>query len=273
MNAFHNRVVWITGASSGIGEALALAFFEAGAKIVLSARSADKIAQIAASLGDATRTLALPLDVEDCETMPAAHAQVIERFGAVDMLVNNAGISQRGSAVETDLSVDRRIMAVNYFGPVALSKIVLPQMLARGSGHIVVISSVVGKFATPGRTSYSASKHALHGYFNALRGETQPQGVYVTLICPGYVRTNISVNALKGDGSRYNLMDSGQAGGIPAEVCAQKILAAVACRKEEKIIARREWVAILVSHYFPRLFSYLIRRLRPYKPMSVERPK
>jgi len=172
---FTDQVVWITGASSGIGEALALQLAAEGAKIVLSARREDELNRVRSLLVDqglpAENFLVLPLDVTDHDSMPAALNSVTGAFGRVDMLINNAGISQRSVCIETDMSVYRRLMEVDVLGQIALTKAVLPLMLEQGSGHIVVTSSVAGKLGAPYRTGYCAAKHAVMGFFDALRTE------------------------------------------------------------------------------------------------------
>ena len=198
---FDGKMVWLTGASSGIGEAVAYALAARGARLILSARRVEKLQAVQAACARPDRHRILPLDLADPASLAAAVPQALAHGGAIDVLINNGGISQRAQAVETDLAVDRRIMEVNYFGTIALAKAVLPSMLERGAGHIAVVSSLMGKFSTPRRSAYAASKHALHGFFDALRAEVHHAGVRVTLICPGYVRTDISRHALTADGT------------------------------------------------------------------------
>ena len=257
---FENKVVWITGASSGIGAALAQVLARRGARLVLSARREERLEAVRAACAHAGRHTVLPLDLTDTERLPAVARRVLDRFGRVDVLVNNAGITQRAQVVETDLAVDRRIMEVNFFGTVALTKAVLPSMLERGSGHLVVVSSLVGKFGTPKRSAYAASKHALHGFFDALRAEVHDAGLRVTLICPGYVRTEISLHALTADGTPHGEMDPNQQRGLDPKVCAEKIARAVEAEKDEVYIAGKEKVAVYLKRFAPGLFKRLIRR-------------
>jgi len=255
-----NKVVWITGASSGIGEALAVAFSREGAKLVLSARREDELRRVQKMC--ACESLLMPLDITDLESLPDKTEQVLKRYGQVDILVNNAGIGQRSLAAETALEVDQRIMQVNYFGAIALTKSVLPGMMERCSGQVVVISSVLGKLSTQYRSAYAASKHALHGYFDSLRCEMHPYHVRVTLICPGWIKTNISVYALKADGSEHGKMDKGQQKGMPAGVFARKALSAIAKNKEEVCIAGIEGLGVYLKRFFPGLFSFYIKRAK-----------
>ena len=186
-------VIWITGASSGIGEAIAVALsnsklpeFKQGIRLVLSARRADELERVASQTGlPADDVLVLPMDVTDLDGMAAHVDTVRQRFGRVDYVFQNAGISQRGLVIDTTLADYERLMQVNFFGVVALTKAVLPLMLAQGSGHFVVTSSVAGKIGTKLRAGYCASKHALHGFFDALRAETTDAGLRVTIVCPG----------------------------------------------------------------------------------------
>ena len=259
LSYFQNKVIWITGASSGIGEALAYACSQRGAKLVLSARRQAELARVRSQCTRPDDHLVLPLDLADFDAA-AATQQVLDAFGQIDILVNNGGISQRGAAVETGLDVDRRIMEINYFGAVALTKAVLPAMIARQSGHIVTISSLSGKISTPRRSAYAASKHALHGFFDALRSEVYKDGVHVLLVCPGYVKTNLSLHALTGDGQTHGKLDPTQEKGITPEALAVKILAAVEQGKDEVLIGGKEVLAVYLKRLWPGLYSRFIRR-------------
>ena len=259
--SFQDRVVWITGASSGIGEALAAAFRQAGAKLILSARRDEELRRVQAQCGGLPNTQVLPLDVthgaELLEKAQAARAF----FGAIDYLVLNAGISQRALARNTDESVYRRIMETNFFGPEILARAVLPSMLEKKRGHFVVISSIAGKFGVPLRSGYSASKFALHGFFEALRAEESRNGIRVTIVCPGFIRTNVSVSALKADGSTHAVMDPEVANGMPAEECARQILAGVARGKNEICIgAPREKGLVYLKRLLPGVLERMVSR-------------
>lgn len=259
--AYKDKVVWITGASSGIGEALVSEFAKAGACIVLSARRTEELERVkkAAGLTDA-RALILPLDLGNLSNADALTQKVLDRFGRIDVLINNGGISQRANAQDTPLDIDRRIMEVNFFSAVILTKSVLPHMLRQKSGHIVAMSSVAGKFGFYLRTAYSASKHALHGFYESLRLEVEDQGVRVLIACPGKIQTNISLHALTENGQPHNQMDKSQAEGMPAEECARRIVEAMDADKEEVLIGGREIKAVWLKRYFPRVFSKIIRK-------------
>lgn len=259
--AFANQVVWITGASSGIGEALAYAFSQAGATLVLSARRKSALEEVRARCANADRHLIVPLDLADFDAV-AVTQTVIAQMGQVDILVNSGGVSQRGSVAETTLAVDRQIMEINFFGTIALSKALLPAMLARKQGQLVVISSVQGKVSKARRSAYSASKHALHGYFDALRAEVAATGITVTLVCPGYVQTNLSYRALGSSGESHDQLDPGQARGISAAACAAAILRAVKQKKAEVYIGGWETWAVTLNRLFPNLVRWGQQRIK-----------
>lgn len=216
--SFEGRAVWITGASSGIGEALARELVRRGARLILSGRREGALAVLADELGGDCKVL--PFEATDYDALPGV-VQAAEAWrGGIDLLINNAGVSQRSLAVDTDFDVYRRLMEIDYFAPLRLTQLVLPGMMARGRGHLAVVSSVAGKIGTPLRTGYSGAKHACIGYFDALRAELETScGIRVTTILPGYVNTAVSANALTGDGSTLGRTDDNIAGGLdPADV-------------------------------------------------------
>ncbi len=256
---FSGRVVWITGASSGIGEALAQAFAQAGARLILSGRRAAELERVAAACGGPT-PFVLPLDLTRPQEFAPAVVQVQRHFGRLDVLVNNAGVGQRALAQETLPAVERAIMEVNYFGPIGLTKAALPLLLAQGAGSVVVISSVMGYLGTPMRSAYAASKHALHGWFDCLREEARPAGLHVGLVCPGYVRTQISTHALTATGAPQARPDSDPSRGIAPEACATAILRAVAGRRDEVLVGGPEIWAVRLKRFSPRLWTWLLRR-------------
>ena len=258
---FTNKVVWITGASSGIGKALSLAFAKQGAQLILSARNPKYLEEVKALCKtDCVKTL--PLDLENYTCLKDKADQALSLFGKIDILINNAGLSQRSLAMDTDMDVDKRLMAINYMGTVALSKALLPHFVSQGSGHLVTITSVVGKIGTPLRSSYAASKHALHGFFDSLRAEVHDKGINITLICPGYVNTNISMNALVGDGSPQNTMDKATANGLSPERFASRALKIIAQKKQEAVIGGfLEKLAVIAKRFFPKLLARMIRKI------------
>ncbi len=260
---FTGKVVWITGASSGIGEALVKAFAKEGARVILTARREAELKRVQheAELND-SNSLILPVDLYHSEEIQPAIFKINDKFGAIDILVCNAGISQRALAKDTLPEVDRKIMELNYFSVITLTKAVLKGMLERQYGQIVVISSVMGKISIPLRSAYCASKHALHGFFEALRAEVFRDNIKVTLVCPGYIKTNVSVNALTGKGDKHGKMEDGQARGMAPEICARQIIRAVKLRREEVYIGGPEVAALQVNRFFPRVFSAVMKKMK-----------
>jgi dehydrogenase/reductase SDR family member 7B len=229
------KTAWITGASSGIGEALAKAWLADGGQCILSGRNVEALQAVAAGAED--RCLILPFDTTDQAAIPALVSKAIAFSGNVDVLVNNAGISQRSLAVDTDLSVYQRIIDVDLLAPIALTQALLPHLVERGSGQLVMISSVAGKAGVPMRTAYCAAKHGLIGYADALRAEVAGQGVKVLVVAPGSVRTNVSRNALNADGTVRGVSDKAIDNGIDPDAVARQIWDAVAAGTREMVIA------------------------------------
>jgi dehydrogenase/reductase SDR family member 7B len=260
MDKFSDRVVWITGASSGIGKALAVELARRGARIVLSSRKLDELNAVKKDLPRAESHFVLPLDLGSGSSFNAETEQVVMQFKRIDYLFNCGGISQRSAAAETQLEVDRKIMEVNYFGTIALTKAVLPIMQKQRSGHIIAISSIAGKFGFFLRSAYSASKHALHGFFESLYLEEEKKNIKVTIACPGKINTNISLNALTGDGKAHDVMDHNQETGMSAEECARQILKAVEKGNIEVLIGNKEIKAVTLKRFFPSLFWKVIRK-------------
>ena len=252
---FTGKTVWITGASSGIGEALAVAFSREGARVVLSARNAAELERVRRDCTQPERHVVLPLDLTDMNAI----ADAAKQAGEIDILVHSGGVSQRSFAAETDLATDRAIMELNYFGTIALTKAVLPSMLARGTGQIVPISSVIGYVGIPTRSAYAASKHALHGFFEALRAETANRGLTITMVVPGYVRTKVSENALRGDGTKHGQLDETHAKAMRPERAAAKILDAIAAKKAEVRVGGKEIWAVLLRRFVPSLLRRALR--------------
>jgi len=259
---FTNKVVWITGASSGIGEALAIKLSNLGAKLILSARNVPALEAVKQACKNSESVKIVPLDLEEYSVLNGKVTEAINWFGRIDVLVNNGGISQRSLAKDTAIAVDKRIMDINYLGTVALTKAVLPHFIENQSGQFVVTTSIVGKVATPLRSSYAASKHALHGFFDSLRAENHKNNITVTLVCPGFVNTHISMNALTGDGTPQNVMDTATQNGIEPEKFAKIMAKAIYKKKQEVYIAgAKEKLGIYTKRFFPKLLSVMIRKL------------
>jgi len=260
MSYFDSKVVWITGASSGIGEALAYNFAKHKVKLVLSARRLDELERVKAACHlPGSDVLVLPMDVSDHAGFDIAAKKVVEHFGQIDILVNNAGLSHWSKIKDTGMDVIKTILNVNFYGAAGLTKAVLPYMLEKKKGNIVVISSILGHIVTPKQGAYNASKHALMGFFDTLRAETSGDGIKVLLVCPGFVRTNVAKNSLDRDGKPINKDNSLIAGGLDPLYVGAQVLKAIKGGKEEIIIAgAKEKTAILIKRFFPRLFSKFI---------------
>ena len=259
---FRDKVVWITGASSGIGEALAYQFANQGAKLIISARREDELQRVKQNIS--SQCFIIAIDITDSTSLQAAVDAAINHYNKIDILVNNAGISQRSLVVDTQEVVDRKIMEINYFGTINITKKILPYMIANGGGQIAVISSLVGKMGFPLRSTYAASKHALHGFFETLQLELKPdRNIFITILCPGRIKTNLSYNALNYNGSLYGKMDEGQEKGMNADICAQKILKAIYQKKREVYIGDTDVLLVYIKRYFPLLFYWIASRVKP----------
>ncbi len=268
MSYFSNKVIWITGASSGIGEALTIELAgQQGVKLILSSRRKEELERVKGNCPQAAQAniRILPLDLAQPDTLRLSAEAALQYFDHIDILINNGGISQRSLAKETQLSVDRQVMEVDYFGTVSLTKYLLPHFLKRKAGHFVTVSSVMGIIGTPYRSGYAAAKHALHGFFDSLRAELwkESRSIYVTLICPGWVHTQVTLNALTGDGAKLNRMDKTTERGLSPKVCAKKILKAIGKKKEEVYIGgTKEVFAVYLKRFFPLLFSKTVRKVK-----------
>ncbi len=256
------KVVWITGASSGIGESLVKGFANFGAKIILSARREPELKRVQKEAGlDDSNSLIVPIDLYRRDELDPALEKIKQKFTSIDILICNAGISQRSQVKDTLPEVDRKIMELNYFSVVEMVKKIVPDMIKRQQGHIVVISSVLGKISVPLRSSYCASKHALQGFFEAFRAEVFRDNIKVTIVCPGYIKTSVSVNALTGIGTAHGKMEDGQAKGMPPERCAKRIINAIKWQREEIYVGGPEVAALQVKRFFPRVFSAIMKRM------------
>lgn len=258
------KVIWLTGASSGIGEALAYELAKKKVKLILSARRKEELERVKGNCHPLVQPdiKLLPFDLSEAANLQLITEAAIHLFGHIDILINNGGISQRSLAKDTLVNVDRKIMEVDYFGTVSLTKYLLPHFLKRKGGHFVVVTSVMGIVGTPYRSGYAAAKHALHGFFDSLRAELwkESKHLYVTLVCPGWIHTNITLNAMTGDGSKLNQMDTTTEQGLNARVFARKMIRAIEKRKNEVYIGGwKEVSAIYLQRFFPGLFARVVR--------------
>lgn len=256
------NVIWITGASSGIGEALTYEASRRGANIIISARREEVLDKVKSRCAHPEKVKVLALDLEKTNELKDKVSEAEAIFGKIDLLVNNGGLSQRSLTKNTGVDVDQRLMKINYIGTVGLTKAVLPNMLKRNTGHIITVSSMVGKFGTPMRSSYAATKHALHGFMDSLRAEESRNGLTVSMVCPGFVATNVSLNALTGDGSAQGSMDAQTATGIKPDIFAQKMADAIEADKAEVYIAGfKEKLGLYLTRFFPGLFRKLVQKM------------
>ena len=259
------QTVWITGASSGIGEACACAYAREGCRLILTSSSREKLDRVAdlCRQQGAKDVRVLPYDLTEPEGIHLLAREAWDAFGGIDILYCNAGLSQRTTVEDTPMPMVRKLMEVNFFAPVAIAEAVLPLMVGAGGGRIAVTTSIAGRFGFPLRCAYSSSKHALYGFFETLRAEYHDKGVSVTIVCPGRVRTNISVNALDKGGQRHGVMDPGQSGGLSADKAAKKIVRAIRRRKNEVLVGRSELLMVYIKRFFPNLCIRLARNIKP----------
>lgn len=262
---FNQKVIWITGASSGIGEALATEAAAAGAQLVISARNEEKLHQLATTLNKQTTVISIPMDVTKSETFENCIQKVLNKFGRIDILINNAGIGQKSFALATKAEVEKIILDTNFHGVVSLSKLVAAHMQKQGGGQIVVTTSILGKFGLPMYAAYCASKHALYGYFDAWRGELKPHNVHINIVCPGFIKTNVSYNSLLADGSLMQKNSPAQEKGMDARVAARKILKAVLANRRHSFIGGIEMLSIPVRNMFPGIFYFLLNKMQRQK--------
>ena len=264
-NDYTNKVVWITGTSSGMGKEVAFRFAEVGARLILTALEPDLLEQVreeCLKLG-AKDVTCLPFDLSQTDALPQLAQDAWNAYGRFDLFYNNAGISQRGTTVETDMAVIRKVMDIDFYAPVILTKAVLPKMIEQGGGQLAVTTSIAGLFGFPLRCAYSSAKHALYGFFETIAAENYKDGIRVTILTPGRVQTNISVNSLEKDGSRHGKMDAGQAGGITAEKASRIIFKTIAKEKREKLVGSSELIMAYIKRFFPGLCAKLARKIKP----------
>lgn len=260
--SYREKTVWITGASEGIGLALAEAFAKEGAQLILSARRKDKLEEVAKSclVKGAMDVKVLPFDLADENGIDEACKIAQATFQGIDLLLLNAGISQRSFASETSIDTFNRLMKINYLSNVRITVNILETLLKR-KAQIAVVFSLVGKFGSPYRSGYAASKHALHGFYDSLRAEHHGT-LDICIICPGFIKTNLSLHALKGDGQALHEMDEAQAKGMPSEVFAAKALVGLKRGRAEMYIGGKERFAVYLKQYFPAVFRKIISRAK-----------
>ncbi len=258
----NQQIIWITGASSGIGEALAIAYSKTGAKLILSARNITKLEDVKKKCFNPEDISILSIDLNETKSLENVVETAWDIYGDIDLLINSGGVSQRGLGMQTSLATEQQIMNVNFWGTTVLSKALIKKMLPKKGGQIVCISSLVGKFGTKYRSAYAASKHALHGYFDSLRSELFDQGIFFTIICPGFIKTDVSINALTENGTRQGSMDDAQDKGMLPEKFAEKAIKAIDRKAEEVYIGGKEILGVYLKRLAPRLFSKYLRKAK-----------
>jgi len=259
---YSGKTVWITGASSGIGAELARQFAREGARVIISSYEAEELEGVRKSLEPVSKNVhTVVFNLDRPEEVEETAKKVLKEYGTIDVLMNNGGISTRAEALETKVELDRRVMEIDYFSGVILTKALLPSMIHQGYGHIGVTSSISGKFGWPQRSAYAAAKHALFGFYKSLWAETNKKGIRVTLFSPGRVRTNISYHALQKDGKEYGKMDPGQEKGIPPALCARKMIRAMKRNRKDVLIGRAELIMVWIHKYCKPLYYWMVNRL------------
>ena len=258
MESLNGKVVWITGASSGIGEGLVYALTQKNCKLILSGRNVAELNRVKSNCNGIAEIL--PFDLADFNNAKEYVAQAIAFFEKVDLLVLNGGISQRSLILATDLNVDKKLIEIDYLGNVALAKAILPHFIQHKYGHFAVVTSLMGKFVSPYRSGYCGAKHALHGFFDVMRMEHQKDGIKVTIICPGFIQTNVAKNALTADGSKQVIDDEATKNGMPVIVFAKKFIKAIEAEKFEAYIGGKETLGVLLKRFFPKLLHYSVLR-------------
>lgn len=261
---FKDKVVWITGASSGIGEALAYEFTREGAKTILSSNEQEELERVRSKCMQLEgESSVLYLDLFDSQGLEKSVKTAIDRYGRIDILINNAGISHRSVVNETDVAFDRKIMEIDFFSYIILSKNILPHMLEMRGGQIAVTSSISGLFGFPLRSAYSAAKHAVKGYFETMGIELRDKNIFVTVAYPGRISTNISYRAWTKDGKAQGTMDKSLAAGMPVEKCARMYLNAIYRKKREVLIGGKELVMVCIYRYCRWLFWKMVYKVSP----------
>ena len=258
--------VWITGASSGIGEALAKQFAAKGDSLILSARREAELERVKADLvsegANADDVFVLPFDVLDYDAYDAVLEKAMAFKNGPTFLINNAGVSQRSLAIDTDMDTYRKLIELDVIAQIALTKALLPTFVERKAGHIMIIASVAGKVGVPYRTGYCAAKHAVMGFYDALRAEVEHMGIKVTTVTPGFIQTNIAINALKGDGTAFAKQDANIATGMDVTKCATMIMKGLAKGKREIPVAKwGEYRALILKRLAPNTLFNIVSKM------------
>jgi dehydrogenase/reductase SDR family member 7B len=260
---FIGKVAWITGASSGIGEALVYEFNRMGSVVIASSNDLPGLERVKTACANKSSIVyCLPFDLSDTSGIEKKVEEQLTITGRIDFLINIGGISQRARIDETPLWLDRKIFEINYFGTIAFTKAVLPYMIKQRSGHILATSSISGRFGFPLRSAYSASKQALHGFYETLYLENKKFNIRSSVIIPGRVRTSISLHALNPEGKEHGKLDEGQAGGISPEKAAKQIVRGIVRNKREILVGKGELILLHIRRYCPWLFFRIADKIK-----------
>jgi dehydrogenase/reductase SDR family member 7B len=256
---FKGSVCWITGASSGIGEALAKTLSSQGALLILSARNEIQLEKVKSQCTNPANITILPCDMEDHASLLQISQSAWILHNRIDFVFLNAGIAVRDTVINTETAILLKVMNTNFIGAATIARSLLPMMIESGGGTFAVTSSLSGKYGIPKLSAYAASKHALHGFFSALRTEYAKDGIKVSMLIPGLIKTNISVHGLTGDGKPYGKMMESLATGMSPDECAEKLVKSVLKGKSEVIVGNSERISLLINRLFPSFMSWIIR--------------
>jgi len=263
MKVFEGKIVWITGASSGIGECLVYSFIRNGAVVIASSNEPAELERVRQNCNALSgNVICAPFDLSETSELDKIVKDVLDKTGKIDYLLNLGGISQRATIEDTPIWLDRKIMEINYFGTIALTKAVLPYMIKQRSGHVLATSSISGRFGFPLRSAYSASKQALHGFFETLLIENKKYNIRSSVIIPGRVRTKISYRALNAEGKEQGIMDPGLDKGITPEKAAEQIIRGIRRNKREILVGGSELIMLFIRRFLPGLFFYLAGKIK-----------
>lgn len=250
------KTIWITGASSGIGEGLAYELAKRNYNLILSARNVAELNKVKTNCGSSVEILSF--DLTDFDQAKENVSKAVAFFGQIDVLILNGGVSQRSLIAETDFDVDKKLIEVDYLANVALAKAILPHFIENKSGHFAVVTSLMGKFGSPYRSGYCGAKHALHGFFDVMRMEHQQDGISVTMVCPGFIQTNVAKNSLTATGSPQLTDDEATKNGLPVSVFAKRMVQAIEKKKFEVYIGRKEVFGVYLKRFFPKLLHHFV---------------
>ena len=260
---FNGKIAWITGGSSGIGEALVKTFAKYGATVIASSNDAAGLERVKNECSENEKNIhCVPFDLTDSSAIESVVCEQIKKFGKIDFLINIGGVSQRSTITETPLWLDRKVFEINYFGTIAVIKAILPYMINQKSGHILATSSISGRFGFPLRSAYSASKQALHGFIETLYLENKKNNIRASVIIPGRVITSISIHALTSSGKEHGKLDDGQAKGITPEKAALQIIKGIKRNKREILVGSGELMMLHIRRYFPWLFFRIADKIK-----------